>query len=283
MTRYKVEELKEKAVTERDLLILGTIEEKSKAPHSSFEQIALKLNSCVQQVASLYHHYLRGHILWLNFEEEKLQELFHRGLSDQEIANEMTIKSTQVQSRRKKLGLNRLRRIENEELFIHQLNKCINNKLTIEEAANQLSCSKSNVINYCKKHGLSFRKYGSDNHLSKVNSYDRALICTLRDIGYQPEHISKVVDHSLNTIYAVLYYTPSTETVDLSQNDRAMKLLNCEIHAGHYLTPAEIELFNKDGIDAYISKTGSTEAAALMAFVYRNKQRKCEIIHETTS
>lgn len=276
MSRYSIEIIKKMAVTDRDFLILGIITARTSAPSAPLAPIAAKLDSTVQQVASIYHHYMMGNMLWLSVEDETLRALFLGGLSDKDIAVELKTSSGRVQKRRVRLGLTRHEKVSDEDLLVYQIAQCISKKLSVIEAAQSLGVSVGTVSNYCRKHGLSFRKYGSDNHGSKVDAYDRALICTLRDKGYLPEHISKVVEHGLRTIHSVLYNTPSTSTVDLTKNEKVMKLLNCEIDAGHHLTPAEVELFNSGGIDAYMQKTGRSEQAAMATFVYRNQQRKYE-------
>ena len=276
MSRYSIETIKKMAVTERDFLILEIINARASNPSAPIAPIAGKLGSNVQQVASIYHHYMKGNMLWFSVEDSLLKKLFLEGKSDKDIADALKTSSGRVQKRRVSLGLTKHEKVSDEEQLVYQIAQCISKNLSTKEAAKSLGMSVGKISNYCRKHGMSFRKYGSDNHCSKVNAYDRALICTLRDKGYLPEHISKVVDHGLRTIHSVIYNTPSTSTIDLTKNEKAMKLLNCEINAGHHITPAEVELFNNSGIDEYMKKTGRSEQAAMATFVYRNQQRKYE-------
>lgn len=274
--RYTLAQLKEMAVTREDRMKLAIIEDRHSDPTALMIKTALNLNTSETHVSGIYNSYLRGNVLWFSCEDEQLESLFESGLSDVDIASKMNTTRGSIQGRRKKLGLRYHKKVEDEDLLVFKIKKCIDRKITRKQAANELGVSDATVGLYCKKHGLSFRKYGSDHHASKVNAYDRSLICTLRDKGYLPEHISKVVDHDVVTIRSVLYYSPSTEPVDLSGNDRVSKLLNCEIDGGQYITPAQVEFFNKHGIDEYIKKVGCSEEAALMAFVYGSRVRKYE-------
>lgn len=272
--RYTVQQLQDMAITREDKLKVSIISERHRNPSALLITTAFNHNTSENHVSGVYCNYLRGRMVWFECEDQQLRGLYAGNLSDQQIAIKMNTTTESVRGRRKKLGLTKHSKVLDEELFIYKIQQCINRKLSRKEAAKELGVHEATVGNYCRKHGLSFRKYGSDNHRSKVNSYDRALICTLADLKYLPEHIAKVVDHDSQTIRSVIYDTPSIEHVDLTKNARAMKLLNCEIDGGQYLTPAEAELFESQGLDAYMKKTGSSEAAAMRAFVYGKHTRK---------
>jgi len=274
--RYSIEQLFNMAITKEDHLKANIIFERYRNPRSSLIKTALNNNTTEKHVSAIFSHFLRGSMIWFECEDQELRRLFSDGLSDSSISKIMNTTVGSIFARRKKLGLTKHKKILDEELFVYEIQVCINKKLSRKEAAKKLGVHETTIGNYCKKHGLSFRKYGSESHCSKVNSYDRALICTLADLNYLPEHIAKVVDLETKTIRTVIYDTPSIEHIDVTKNPRVMQLLNCEIDGGHYLTPAEVELFKSKGLDAYMKKTGKTEAAAMMAFVYREQPKKYE-------
>lgn len=264
------------ATTAEDKLKISIIIERHKNPSALLITTALNLNTSENHVSCIYQHFLKGNMLWLDCEDKALVALFGDGLADSAIATKMNTTVSSIASRRKKLGLSKYKQVSDEELLVYQIRQCINSKLTRKEAAKRLGFNETTLGKYCKKHGMSFRKYGSDNHCSKVSAYDRALICTLADMNYLPEHIAKVVDYDKRTIRSVIYNSPSIEHVDVTKNARVMKLLNCEIDGGQYITPAEVALFESQGLEAYMKKTGSSEAAAMRVFVYGKASRKFE-------
>ncbi len=219
----------------------------------------------------------KGNMIWFSWEDDQLRQMFSDGLSDSEIAAHLNTTYHSVRCRRDKLCLTRQQRIDNVEEFVCKLRKLIALKMTIPQAAKELKVSVGTIGKYCNKYNLSFMKHGSDHHTSKVDAYDRSVISTLHDAGYMPEHISKVLNIPISTVRCVTYSVPSTEIVDLSKDERLKPLLNCESRFGHYLTPAEVELFNNEGLDAFMEKTGRSEHTTMQSFVWRQQQHRFEM------
>jgi hypothetical protein len=220
---------------------------------------------------------LKGNRLWFSWEDRQLIDTFNSKVSDQKIAEAMNTTRYAISARRKRLGLSNYTR-QTEDAILFQVRQCINEKLTIDQAAKRMSLSAGAISKYCKKHGLSFRKYASDHHASKLSAYDRALISTLHDEGYMPEHISNALNIKLRTVQNAVFNVPSTERVDFTQDERIKPLLNCEKRFGYYLTPAEVELFETQGLDAFMDKTGRTEATSMMTFVYRQQRQRFQMM-----
>lgn len=266
--RYQSEKIKELVNTTEDkekLLALLIFEGKH-------EQV------CVEYISSMIGQLYKGNMLWFSWEDDQLRSLFSSGLSDVAIASEMNTTHGSVTSRRKKLSLNRYQHIENEAALVFQIKQLIEKKLTVKLAAQELGYSVATLSKVCKRNGLSFKKLASDHHRSKVSAYDRAVISALHDKGYMPEHISNALKIPLSTVRCVAWNVPSTQHVDVTQDERVKPLLNCEKRFGHYMTPAEVELFNKEGIQAFMDKTGRTEETSMMTFVYRQQKHRFEMM-----
>lgn len=266
-TRYNSEEIKTK---------VSSHEDKKKLAALMMLEGTKEYTPC-KFISSMIGLLRQGNMIWFSWEDEQLKSLYANGLNDTQIAKLLNTTNHSIRSRRIKLSLARQQRIDNEDEFIFNLKKQISQKKTAKQAATCLSVSVGTIRNYCKKHGLSFRKLGSDHHTSKVGAYDRSVISTLHDAGYMPEHISKVLNIPISTVRCVTYSVPSTEIVDLSKDERLKPLLNCESRFGHYLTPAEVELFNNQGLDAFMEKTGRSEHTTMQSFVWRQQQHRFEM------
>lgn len=266
--RYQSDQIKELVKTSEDqekLLALMIVEGKH-------DQVG------IEYISSMMGQLYKGNMLWFSWEDDQLRTLFNSGLSDAAIAREMNTTHGSIKSRRTKLSLSYYQHIENEEALVFQIKKMIEKKVAIKQASEELGYSVATISKVCKRNGLSFKKLASDHHRSKVSAYDRAVISTLHDQGFMPEHISNALDIPLSTVRCVAWDVPSTEHVDITQDDRVKPLLNCEKRFGHYMTPAEVELFNKEGIQAFMDKTGRSEETSMMTFVYRQQKHRFEMM-----
>lgn len=266
-TRYNSEEIMTKVSSSEDqkkLAALMMLEGIKDYTHCKF------MNSMIGLLR-------QGNMIWFSWEDDQLKQMFSDGLSDTEIATQMNTTRYSVRERRIKLNLSRQQRIDNIEEFVYKLRQLIDEKKTIKQAAKELKVSVGTIGIYCNKYDLSFMKYGSDHHTAKVSAYDRAVISTLHDAGYMPEHIAKALGISISTVRCVAYHVPSTEIADLSKDERLKPLLTCEGRFGQYLTPAEVDLFNSEGLDAFMDKTGRSEHTTMQNFVWRQQRHRFEM------
>lgn len=218
-----------------------------------------------------------GYLLWFSWEDHLLAEMFNNGFTDNDIAQSFRTTIISIASRRKKLQLKRNKELATIE-FKKRLQQCITDKLTYKQAAEKLNVSPSTITKLTKKFGLSFRKLGSEHHRSKLSEKDRATIVTLHDHGYMPEHISKALSIDIGLIRCAIYSASTIRSeVDINIDPRLVGLLTCNGKFGQFITPAEIDLVNNEGIDAYMTKTGRSEQASMMKFVYRQQSHKFQL------
>jgi len=260
--RYQLSEIKSLAVTREDLEKVRAIEwhingENSDAPVSKRKIIP---------------HIVRGRCVWFSWEDETLKQLFNKGLGDKDIAAALKLTVSAIGERRRKLSLIRKKNLDHDALSM-VIRRMSQETLSTKDVTKELGISTCTLYAISNKHGIYFKKTGSDSALSKVSKVHRAAICQLHDLGFNAEIMSLAFPYSRRTIYGVLYATPSSETVDLASVPEAVELLSCKVSKpGSRITPAECLLMEEKGFDAFIATTGRSEDSALINFFYKNNR-----------
>lgn len=71
---------------------------------------------------------------------------------------------------------------------------------TMQQAADEIGCSKNSVYSKAKREGISFRKYGQLHHSSKYSDHDVYLARALIDEGVPKAEVSRKLDAPLHAI-----------------------------------------------------------------------------------
>ena len=260
--RYKLSEIKSKAVTKEDAEKVRAIE----------WHLGGKTADAPVLKTKIIPHIIRGRCVWFSWEDEQLKKLFNEGHSDKEIALLMNITESSASKRRSKMALLRKRNLDHCDIA-KKIKLMINDNCSVKDVTETLKISVSVLYTICHEYGLSFRKFGSDCAISVVSKLHRAAICQLHDLGFKPEIMSLAFPYSKRTIYGVLYATPSSETVDLKSVPEAMKLLKGEIKKpGSRINPAECLIMETEGFDAFVTATGRSVDSTLNNFIHKTNR-----------
>lgn len=260
--RYQISDIKTKATTKDDFHKISVIE---------WHQSGRKKDSAPPCAREIMANVLRGRCIWFSWEENQLISLFHSGANDEDIAAALAVTPYSVQGRRKRLGLLNYE-MRTYESLVPKIKQCLNAGMTMDQTAKAIKGARSLVARVCKEYGISFRKYGSQNHCSKVDRTHRAAICQLHDIGFKPEILSAAFGYHRKLIECVVYYSPSSETVDLMSVPEAVKLLSCDLKMpGSRITPAECLLMEREGLQSFLEKTGRSVNSAMNNFFYSKR------------
>jgi len=83
-------------------------------------------------------------------------------------------------------------------------------KMTMQQVADLIGCTKGNVIGRARKLGLSFRKYGENHHSATTSNEGVELARLLREEGMPAKEVSEKLEISVGVIRNLTQYTYRT-------------------------------------------------------------------------